>query len=110
MFVKVFVTLGVYFKISTWKLVDQDFWFLFSLFNKIYLRFLAVIIAQIQNSNPQYSDTETNHLEMLIYMHICLFLMSYDSSNMGLGHIETIVLHNESKEMYCDLSLGKLDF
>ena len=35
------------------------------------------------------SDTE--RLEMLIVLHICLFLVSYDTSNMTLGDIETTV-------------------
>ena len=35
------------------------------------------------------SDTE--RLEMLIVLHICLFLVPYDASNMTLGDIETTV-------------------
>ena len=53
------------------------------------------------------SDTE--RLEMLIVLYICLFLLSYNS-NQGLGDIETISLYNQSREMYCDLFLGKFDF
>ena len=37
-----------------------------------------------------WSDTEL--LQMLIILHIYLFLMMYDSSNMSLGDIETIIL------------------
>ena len=54
------------------------------------------------------SDTE--RLRMLNVLYICLFLMSYDSSNMSLGNIETIASYNQSREMNCYLSLGKFDF
>ena len=54
------------------------------------------------------SDTE--RLEMLIVLHICLLLMLFDSSNISLGDIETIVSYNQSWEIYCDLSLSKIDF
>ena len=46
--------------------------------------------------------------EILIILHICLFLMSYDSSEWSLGDIETIVTSNQSMEL--DLSLGKFHF
>ena len=48
--------------------------------------------------------------EILIILHICLFLTSYDSSNSRLGEMETIVTSNQSRELYCNLSLGKFDF
>ena len=48
------------------------------------------------------SDTE--RLEMLIVLYMCSFLTSYDSRDMSLGDIETIVSYNQSREMYCDLS------
>ena len=48
------------------------------------------------------SDIE--RLEMLIVLYMCSFLMSYDSRDMSLGDIETIVSYNQSREMYCDLS------
>ena len=38
------------------------------------------------------SDTEIQ--ELSIVFRICSFLMSYDSSNMSLGDIETIVSYN----------------
>ena len=44
---------------------------------------------------------------MLIVLHICLFFMPYDSSNMAFGDTETPVFYNQSREMYFDLSLGK---
>ena len=47
---------------------------------------------------------------MLFVLHICLLLISYDSSDMGLGEIETIVLCSQFREIYCELSLGKFDF
>ena len=53
------------------------------------------------------SDTES--LKMLIVLHTCLFLMSYDSSNMSLDDIETFVSHNQSGEMYSDLLFDKFD-
>ena len=40
---------------------------------------------------------------MLIFLHICSFLMSYDSSDISLGDIETIILYNldcQSREMH----------
>ena len=52
------------------------------------------------------SDTE--RLEMLIVLHICLFLMSHDSSNMSLGDIETIV-QSVQRDALC-LSLSKFYF
>ena len=55
-----------------------------------------------------YSDTE--RMEMLIVLHSCLFRMSYDSSNLSLGDIETIVMCNQSRKLYCDLSLDTFDF
>ena len=54
--------------------------------------------------------SDTKRLEMLIVLHIYLFLMSYNSSNMSFGDIETIVPYNKSGEMYCDLFLRKFDF
>ena len=54
--------------------------------------------------------SDTKRLEMLIVLHIYLFLMSYNSSNMSFGDIETIVPCNKSREMYCDLFLRKFDF
>ena len=54
------------------------------------------------------SDTERR--DMLILLHISLFLMLHYSSNMNVGDIETIVLYNHSREMFYDLSLGKFDF
>ena len=36
---------------------------------------------------------------MLINLHICLFLMSYDSSDMSLGDIETIVSCNQYRAL-----------
>ena len=54
-----------------------------------------------------WNDPE--RLEILIVLQICSFLMTYDS-RISLGDIETIVLYNQSREMYCDLSLGKSDF
>ena len=54
--------------------------------------------------------SNTERLEMLIVLIVCLFLVSYDTSNMNLGDIETIVSYNQSREIYCDLSLGKFDF
>ena len=43
------------------------------------------------------SDTE--RLEVLIVLRICLFLMSHDSSDMSFGDIETIVSYNQSREI-----------
>ena len=40
---------------------------------------------------------------MLIFLYICSFLMSYDSSDISLGDIETIILYNldcQSREMH----------
>ena len=54
--------------------------------------------------------SDTKRLDMLIVLHIYLFLMSYNSSNMSFGDIETIVPYNKSREMYCDLFLRKFDF
>ena len=54
--------------------------------------------------------SNTERPEMLIVLHICLFLMSYDSSTMNLGDMEIIVSCNQSRDMYCDLSLGKFGF
>ena len=51
------------------------------------------------------SDTE--RLEMLIVLHICLFLMSHDINNMSLGDNRIV---QSVREMYCDLSLSKFDF
>ena len=48
--------------------------------------------------------------EMLIVLHIYLFLLPYDSSKMSLGDIESIVLRNQSREMHCDLSVRKFNF
>ena len=56
-------------------------------------------------SQIRWSDTKRP--EMLIVLHICLFFMPYDSSNMGFGNTETPVFYNQSREMYFDLSLGK---
>ena len=52
-------------------------------------------------------SSDTERLEMLIVLHNCSFLMQYDSSDMSLGGIETIVLYSQSREMHCDLFLGK---
>ena len=52
----------------------------------------------------------TETLEMLIGLHICLFLRLYDNSNMNFGDIQTAVLYNQPREMYYDLSLGKFGF
>ena len=46
----------------------------------------------------------------VIFFHICLFQMPCDSSDMSLGDIVTIVSCNQSREMFCELSLGKFDF
>ena len=54
--------------------------------------------------------SNAERLEILIILHICLFLTSYDSSNSRLGEMETIVTSNQSRELYCNLSLGKFDF
>ena len=37
-------------------------------------------------------------LDMLIVFHICLFLMSHDSSYTSLGDSETFVLYNHIKQ------------
>ena len=55
-----------------------------------------------------YSDTE--RLQMLIFLHICSFIMSYNSSDISLGDNGTVILYNldlQSREMHCDLSLCK---
>ena len=49
-------------------------------------------------------------LEILIILHICLFLTSYDSSKSRLCEMETIVASHQSGELYCNLSLRKFDF
>ena len=54
--------------------------------------------------------SSTERLEVLIVSYICSLLMPYDSNNMRLGGIETIVSYNQSREMYCVLSLCKFDF
>ena len=54
--------------------------------------------------------SETQRLGMLIILHNWLFLMPHNSSNMSLSNIETTVLYNQYKEMFCNLSLTKLDF
>ena len=51
------------------------------------------------------SDTE--RMEMLIVSHICSFHMSYDSIDISLRGNKTMVLYNQSRETYSDLSLGK---
>ena len=43
--------------------------------------------------------SDTKRLEMLIVLHIYLFLMSYNSSNMSFGDIETIVPYNKSRSI-----------
>ena len=42
---------------------------------------------------------DTERVEILIILHIYLFLMSYDSSNSSVGDIETIVTSNQSREL-----------
>ena len=54
------------------------------------------------------SDTEC--LEMFIVLRICLFLMPNDRGAVILGDIATVVLYNQSGEMFYDLSLGKFGF
>ena len=54
------------------------------------------------------SDNEP--LEMLVVLHTCSFLMSYDTISMSFGDIETTVPYNESIGIYCDLSFGKINF
>ena len=49
----------------------------------------------------------TQWLEMLIVLHIYSFFMTYDTSNISFGDIETIVSYNQSREIYFDLFLGK---
>ena len=44
---------------------------------------------------------------ILIALRIILRL--YDSSNRSLANIGTNVFYNQSREKYCDLSLGKLN-
>ena len=41
------------------------------------------------------SDTE--HLEMLIVLHICSFLMLYDSGDMSFDESEAVVLYSQSR-------------
>ena len=48
------------------------------------------------------SDTE--RLEMLTILHICFFLMWYDGADMSLGDSETVLLYNQSRKMYRDVS------
>ena len=79
-FVEMFVTSGVFCIISTRKLVDQDFYSPFPM--HLDWRFESAILAQIENSN-------TERLEMLINLLICLLLMSYGNSNMILDDIKT---------------------
>ena len=38
---------------------------------------------------------DTERLENIIFLHIFLFLMSYDSSNASIGDIKTIALYNQ---------------
>ena len=90
------VSSRVSFIVSTWKLVDQGF----------YSQFLMSLIARFECPN----NAHTELVEMLIILHIFLFLMSYDSSKISLGDIETKVSYNQSREVYCDLPLGKFDF
>ena len=71
-FIEMFVTSGVFFIISTWKLVDQDFYSPFPI--HLDWRFECVILAQIENSNTER------------------LLMSYGNSNMILDDIKTIVI------------------
>ena len=68
---------------------------------------MKVVVAQTQNSNLQKCAVT---LKMLIVLYICLLLMPYDSSDMSLCDIETTVLFNQSRKMYCDLSLSKFGF
>ena len=52
------------------------------------------------------SDTE--RLKMFIILHIFLFFILYDSSGTSVDDVNTIVLYNLSRAMYCDLYLGKI--
>ena len=55
--------------------------------------------------------SDTGRLEMLIVLHVCSFLMSYDSGDKNLVDIETIALScNQSRKICCDLTLDKFDF
>ena len=54
--------------------------------------------------------SDTKHLDILIVLYICSYIMSYDNSNSNLGDTDTIVSCNQSREIHYDLSLGKFDF
>ena len=84
--VEMVVTPGVFFKVSTWKLVHQDFYSQFPMSLVRGLQYHSSSDSTFQ-SPKRCSDTE--RLEMLIVLYICLSLMSYVSSNMSFGDIET---------------------
>ena len=74
-----------FFIVSTWKSVDQDFQFPMSsdwrFDTSFYLRFEI----------PIHNDVQCYWTPWEVVFHICLFLMSYDRSDMSLSNIETIV-------------------
>ena len=70
--VDMFLIQGVFLIISTWNLVDQVFYF--KCMDTLNVLFLFPIM---------YKNTE--RLDMLIVLHVCLFLMSNDIDNMSLG-------------------------
>ena len=72
-----FVTPGLFFIISIWELVSQDF---YSQFPKI------LILKKVQ---WYWTPRDVNS-----------FVMSYDSRGMNFGEIETMVLYNQFREMY----------
>ena len=96
---EIFVTRRIFFIILTWKLVDQDLYSQFPM--SLDWHFEYAILGQIQNSDLQ---------ECAVIMDICLFLMLYDSSDMRFDGIDTIASYNQSRAMYCNLSLGKFNF
>ena len=72
-------------------------------------RFERTVLTQIRNSNFQYFKVILNTKKMLTILHICSFLMLYDSGNMSLEDNETDVLRNQSRKMY-HAFFGKFNF
>ena len=76
--------------ISTWILLNQTFYSKFS--SKFWFDTLMLWYSTVVSS-------DTKHQEMLIILHICSFLMTYDSGYMCLGNSDTC---KSNQIMYCD--------
>ena len=75
-----------FFIISSWKLVDQDF------YSHVQWVWIGTLNTSVYLISKILIPNNTERLEILIVFLICSFLMSHDFSHMSLGDIETNVI------------------